>query len=251
MTLQTDLSELLNALGQTPGDILLRGPSLWTSLPAGPPGWVLTSTGALTLPAWLPNNPFSPLTPPSLAEFPILFGNPALTKEAGAAGAFCFSLSPATSNGATDAWLKLLPAPPRQYTMLQTAIIHQPTLYGAGLVIADAATPRLITAQVRGAGSANVAALSIRRWNATGSLNADIFANNYDGAVSIWTRLTDDGVNFKIEFSIGGAAWITALNESRTAWLTAPDRLGPCVTEAAGLLFGANVAVLAWSETIV
>lgn len=46
------VSESLDALGDTVGGILVRGPDGWTVLPPGPPGFVLTSNGPNALPSW-------------------------------------------------------------------------------------------------------------------------------------------------------------------------------------------------------
>lgn len=249
MTVQQDLSLLLDALGQQPGDMLVRGPTVWNSLPAGQAGWVLTSAGPLLQPAWLPNNPFSPLLPPALTEFPNLFGNAALVKEAGAAGSFCMALDGTPVTNTLDAYTKPLPAPPRTYTAFVTGIVHTPVAYQHGLVLMDAASPRLLTIGLRGTANADKAAMTVRRWNSTGSIASEPWFVAYNGSVQIWMRIVDDGVNFTFQFSAGGAAWITAFSEARTAWLTTPDRIGPHLTEAIGSIFGASVAILAWSET--
>lgn len=42
MAAVTDVSELLDAIGQTPGDLMVRGETWWQALPKGPPGTVLS-----------------------------------------------------------------------------------------------------------------------------------------------------------------------------------------------------------------
>jgi len=52
--LPQDVSDALDALGQTVGAILIRTADGWTELPPGPAGYVLTSTGETTPPEWRP-----------------------------------------------------------------------------------------------------------------------------------------------------------------------------------------------------
>lgn len=48
------VSEALDSLSQEVGAILIRTREGWVSIPPGPEGWVLTSTGEETPPEWRP-----------------------------------------------------------------------------------------------------------------------------------------------------------------------------------------------------
>lgn len=48
------LSESLDILTQAPGSLIVRGPTLWQPIPAGPAGYVLTSAGPGQVPIWAP-----------------------------------------------------------------------------------------------------------------------------------------------------------------------------------------------------
>lgn len=48
------VSASLDALGNVPGSLLVRGPEGWTIILPGPEGYVLTSHGENAIPTWEP-----------------------------------------------------------------------------------------------------------------------------------------------------------------------------------------------------
>lgn len=55
MAAVTEVSKSLDVIGQTPGDMMARGPTAWESIPGGLVGYVLTSNGPNVAPGWAPS----------------------------------------------------------------------------------------------------------------------------------------------------------------------------------------------------
>ncbi len=58
MAAANDVSQNLDIIAQAPGDILVRGPTAWTRVPAAEAGRILTAQGPAALPEWRANPPF-------------------------------------------------------------------------------------------------------------------------------------------------------------------------------------------------
>jgi hypothetical protein len=75
------VSQALDALGQSAGDLLARGPTLWQRVPIGTPGQVLTVQGTPPMPVWAdlppPPAPVATLFHPPGAWHPAI-GGPSL-----------------------------------------------------------------------------------------------------------------------------------------------------------------------------
>jgi hypothetical protein len=239
VAVMSDVSESMDAIGQTLGDILTRGSSYWQVIPAGPVGHVLTSQGLSALPAWqVSGGGGNPYTPPALADFPVWVNQSDCTTYVAPAGPLVLLRPGGTAvNSVSGVFRSMLPFPVSYITGVKfmSGDYSSP---GAGLSIYDIASTRVITYRLRWETAGKTASIGIDRWTNPTTYSTSARRWSFTNNDIFWLKISDDGTNFTFYYAIELGAWQPFHQELRNAWCTVPTNIGLVLSSGAAATYG-------------
>lgn len=247
MAARADVSDSIDVLAQTPGDLLVRGPQFWEPISAGAPGDVLTSQGPGLTPVWAPASGGGfPWNPPALATFTIWVNQINASIASSPAGPLVFSQPDRHASLQVQCIMQALATPPRSYILGFLPSLPNENGVSAGMWLRDSASGRLVRWNIRGGTVLPTMSLSVDYYSSTTSFDSNVRRIGFNHFGPVWFRVDDDGADFTFSVSTDRTQWLPFTTTARTAWLANPDQIGIGVITDGSPSIGVQLAAWDW-----